>query len=524
VSNRSLPGPQRPPGARGLAREVLRRVEQSGAYASLALAAALDRAELSGADKALCTELVYGVLRHRLRLDRALGAYAPRGLGKLSPGALVALRVGAYQLLLLRVPAHAAVDDAVGAVNQVSGPEVSRFANAVLRKLAAEGEPPRTSTDVISELEEVHSMPRWLGKRLRHTLGDEECKLAAEAMNRPAPVTLRVSIDKLTREQLVDQLAAERPDASVVPSTWAPDAVLLRGGGAPEQLKAFVDGMCTVQDVAAQLVARMCGAEPGEVILDACSGVGGKSTHLAQLARGVHIDAADLSRRKLDLADDTARRLGLTINTIECDLAEIPPGKLRDGYDRVLLDAPCSGLGVLRRHPESKWRRKDEDVAELAALQKRMLDALVSHVRPGGLLVYSVCTFTEEEGTRQMQSFLARHPEFSVEPPVGIPCLDGKGYLRTWPHLHDADAFFAARLRKAGKGGRAPAGRASRREGAGKWPLGWDGAGRARFPEARRGAVESRGASAQRTVERTTGTLWGLLPSGEGFPPSFAEP
>jgi len=449
----------RPSGARDVAREVLRRVEQGGAYASLALDAALERRQLSPADKGLVTELVYGVLRHRTRVDRALAAHAPRGLAKISPGALVALRLGAYQLILSRVAAHAAVDDAVRAVTAVSGPQVGRFANAVLRKLSTDGEPaPPPATDIVATLEAVHSFPRWLGNRLVAAVGKAEAIAAACAMNRPPAVALRTSLDRLTRDQLAERVHRERPDAELVASPLTPEALLVRGGGAPETLAAFQDALCTVQDVAAQLVGRLAGAAPGEHILDACAGVGGKSTHLLQLARvaggEARVDAADLSRRKLDLGEDAARRLGLKgLRSFELDLSDAAAlaRVLAPAYDRVLLDAPCSGLGVLRRHPESKWRTSEKDVTELAALQARLLEAVSAHVRPGGVLVYSVCTFTDEEGPRQIDRFLAAHADFRLEPiAASEPYADARGFLRTWPHRHDADAFFAARLLRAG--------------------------------------------------------------------------
>ena len=437
-------GGARPVGARDVAREVLRRVEQGDAFASLALDGALARSKLSPADRGLVTELVYGVLRHRTRVDRALAAHAPRGLHKLSPGALVALRLGAYPLLLSRVPAHAAVDDAVRAVSAVSGPQVGRFANAVLRKLAQTGEPPLPPAgDVQSTLEQLHSMPRWLGNRLIAALGPVEALVAAEAMNRPPSVTLRASLDRTTRAALSERVHAERPDAELEASPLLPEALHVRGGGAPETLTAFQEQLCTVQDVAAQLVGRLAGAAPGEHILDACAGVGGKSTHLLQLARAAggeaRVDAADLSRRKLDLGEDAARRLGLTgLRAIELDLADAGARAraLAPSYHRVLLDAPCSGLGVLRRHPESKWRRGEADVAELARLQARLLDGVAAHVRAGGVLVYSVCTFTAEEGAAQVARFLDAHPDFARE---GEPFV-------SWPHRDDTDGFFAARL------------------------------------------------------------------------------
>jgi 16S rRNA (cytosine967-C5)-methyltransferase len=190
------------------------------------------------------------------------------------------------------------------------------------------------------------------------------------------------------------------------------------------------------------MVARLVDPRAGEHILDACAGVGGKSTHLAALAGDqARIDSADLSDRKLDLAVDLARRLGVTSTTsIRCDLTDAN-APLAATYDRVLLDAPCSGLGVLRRHPEAKWRRTPDDAVGLAALQAKMLVALAPRVRPGGVLVYSVCTYTDEEGPRQLDRFLATHPDFGAD---GEP-------LRTWPHRDDADGFFAVRLARVVK-------------------------------------------------------------------------
>jgi 16S rRNA (cytosine967-C5)-methyltransferase len=450
--------------ARDVARQVLRRVEQGEAYATLALGGALARAHLSPADRAFVTEVVYGVLRHRTRLDRALAACAPRGLAKLPAPAWVALRVAAYQLLAMRVPAHAAVDDAVRALKRVLGPRMGSFGNALLRRLATQGEPPPPD-DPRRRLEEWHSTPAWIAERLAARLGLDEAERAAEAMNRPAPLTLRASLHRTGRAELAERLAREvgpRPAPSPGPASpvesYLPEALSVGYIGAVDQLASFQEGLFTVQDAAAQLVGRMCGARPGERILDACAGVGGKSTHLAQLALllggPATIFAADLSRRKLDLLEDSARRLGLGgIQPVLCDVTD-PSAPLAPDYDRVLLDAPCSGLGVLRRHPEGKWRRRPEEVPALAALQARLLDALASRVRPGGVLVYSVCTFTDEEGPEQVRRFLAAHPDFAVTDPAAAvppdvrlaPFLGEDRAFRSWPHRHDADGFFAVRL------------------------------------------------------------------------------
>ena len=449
--------------AREVARRVVRRVDGEGAFLGLALAGELDRAALSPEDRGLATEIAYGVVRHRSRLDRALAAHAPRGLGKLSPAVRVALAAAAYQILFLdRVPAHAAVNDAVSAVRRVAGPRVGGFANGLLRALAAKGEPPLPDrSDVAAYLEVACSTPRWLVDELAAAAPPGELAEAGLALTAPAPLWIRLNPARTDPVALAALLAAERPGVAVEGTPLCEGAARVTGLGGPEASPSFQDGLWTVQDLGAQLVAHLVGPAPGARVLDACAGVGGKSLHLAQLAAAqgpgdIAIDAADLSPRKLDLLTDGARRLGVTsIRPVQSDLSR-PGAELAEAYDAVLLDAPCSGLGVLRRHPELKWRRGPGAAAEMAALQRSLLAALAPRVRPGGVLVYSVCTFTRAEGPDQLAAFLADRPEFSLEPPApggGVPdwgpLLAPDGTVRTWPHRHDADGFFAVRLRRA---------------------------------------------------------------------------
>jgi 16S rRNA (cytosine967-C5)-methyltransferase len=447
------------PSARSVARQVLARVAD-GAYASLALSGELDRSGLAVADRALATELCYGVLRLRGRLDRALEACAPRGLGRLDQRVRDTLRVAAFQILCLeRVPAHASVNDAVEEVKRLRGPRLAGFANALLRRLTQAGEPPAPDPDAdpLAFLVARESYPEWLARLYLAETGPAEGRPAealalAAAQNAAAPVWLRVNPARGGRAEALQAIAAERPDAELVASPLLPEALRLRGASSIAELGAFRGGLCTVQDLGAQVVGRLCGAAPGERILDACAGVGGKSTHLAELAGGgALIDAADLSARKLALLSEHARRLGAPgITPVEVDLTA-PGDRLAAAYDRVLLDAPCTGLGVLRRHPELKWRRQPGDAARLASLQAQLLKALAPRVRVGGVLVYSVCTVTIEEGAGQVARFLESHPGFRLDPPadpVLHPFLDAHGMVRTLPHRHDADGFVAARLRR----------------------------------------------------------------------------
>ncbi len=436
--------------ARELARRVLDRVDKGGAWATLTLDGELARSGLDERDRRLASELVYGVLRNRLRIDRALAAHAD--LTRTPPKVRTALRVAAYQLLFLdRVPPYAAVDDAVAAARAASGQKLAGFANAVLRKLSAAGEPalppgappgappgePPGDPRELARLEIEHSLPRWILDELaraRATIpGAPELAELAAAFGRPAPLVARVNRRRTTREALAELL--REAGAAAEPIEGVPSALRLDGIGDPARSPSFLAGTWTVQDAGAQQVGHVAAPRPGMRILDACAGVGGKSTHLAELADdAAAIDAADQSRTKLGLLEETARRLGLAgIRAHACDLLD-PAAPLGAGYDLVVLDAPCSGLGVLRRHPDAKWRLTPDAVPRLAALQVRLLDAVVPRLGPGGALVYAVCTFTLAEGPAQIAALIER----------ARPRLRLVSETRTWPP--DADAFYIARL------------------------------------------------------------------------------
>lgn len=451
-------------GARDVARRVLDRVERGGAWATPTLDGELARAGLDDRDRRLASELVYGVLRHRTRIDRALAAHAD--LKKTPPRVLIALRLAAYQLLFLdRVPAYAAVDDAVAAAREASGAKLGGFVNAVLRKLGQAKEPalpPRGK----ERIEVEASLPGWIVDELAKAVAasptagwasasassvsapdnafapDGELARRAVAFAQSAPLVGRANTRKTTRTALIEELAAAGVTATAIdidvgPSagTSTPAAFVLEGLGDPARNTSFMAGRWTVQDTGAQLVAQLATPRVGQRILDACAGVGGKSTHLAELTDDkAAIDAADLNATKLNLLAETAERLGLTsIRRLTCDLLD-PKAPLAAAYDLIILDAPCSGLGVLRRHPDAKWRVKPADVPRLADLQRQLLDAVVPRLAPGGVFVYSVCTFTRAEGPDQAAAFAARH---------GLRLV---AEHRSWPP--EADAFYVARLER----------------------------------------------------------------------------
>ena len=437
-------------GAREVARRVLDRVHKDKAWATPALDGELARAGLADRDRRLASELVYGVLRHRTRIDRALAAHAD--LKKTPPRVVTALRLAAYQLLFLdRIPGYAAIDDAVNAARVAGGPKLGGFANAVLRKLSTSGEP-SIQEQGLDRIVVEHSLPRWILDELAPAADDSVPALTAApqpqpqptprltpselaaAFAQPAPIIARANVRRTTREALAAEL--EKTGVTTTPIASAPAALRLEGLGDPSRNDSFNAGRWTVQDTGAQLVALAARPLATRKILDACAGVGGKSTHLAELTDDeATIDAADLSKTKLGLLAETAERLGLaSIRRHVCDLLD-PAAPLARDYDLIVLDAPCSGLGVLRRHPDAKWRLTASDVPRLADLQRQLLDAVVPRLAPGGTLVYSVCTFTRAEGPEQIRALVAR---------TGLRLVEEH---RTWPP--DADAFYLARLERS---------------------------------------------------------------------------
>lgn len=435
---------------RTIALAVLRRVEKEAAFANLALDAELSAAgRIDPRDAALATELTYGVLRRRSSLDRALEPLVKGGLDALESSVRDLLRLGAYQLLHTRIPPHAAVGETVDAAKAVGLSRASGLANAVLRRLAREGAPPPPDreADPVGWIEWQGSLPRWMAEALLQRLDREEAFAFAEAIDRPAPVTVRVNRRLGDRDSLRAILEEEAPGARISETTLSPDGLIVEGAGSLTRLPSFQSGRFSLQDEAAQLVALLAGPVEGMRILDACAAPGGKSCHLAEMG-AASVVSLDIHPRKARRIADEAKRLGLdNVHPAPGD-ASAPLPEIASGlFDRVLVDAPCSALGTLRRHPELRYRRTAEDVERMADTQRRILDNVASSVRPGGILVYAVCTWFAEEGPEQIRAFLSRHPEFQEAPLEPAPPWAYGGWeLTTWPHHGGLDAFYAARL------------------------------------------------------------------------------
>lgn len=429
-----------------LAAQVLERVEKDGAYSHIALSHALDTSELDERDRALATELVYGTLTWRRPIDTVLARFVSRRLDKVDLPTLIALRLAAYQLLYLdRIPAHAAVNEAVDYVKSRRNRGAAGFANGALRAMLRRKEKwdPLSGIDPdaspVTYLGTKHSLPDWIARRLLEIHGDRADEVAAGFNLRP-PLYFR-------------SLGAENLPEDLTPVPEVPGAY--RSSGMTAEIEAaLADHQIVIQDLGSQLIGHFSAPQKATRILDACAGLGGKTLHLAELSEtSTTVLAVEPQPSKLDLLQQTidTSPLQLDIATFLGELADLPTD-LGD-FDLILLDAPCTGLGVIRRHPETRWRRHPRDIHSLSRLQAKLLTQATRHLRPGGLLVYSVCTFTTEEGPQQIGQFLAENPAFTREAPPTDDHIAWENYvndtdeLSLFPAPHDTDAFFAARLR-----------------------------------------------------------------------------
>lgn len=441
--------------ARRLAGEILLKVDNRKAYADVLLDQALRSAELSPSDRALLTELTYGTLRWRGAIDARLSRHLRRPLAETEPRIRNLLRLTCYQLVYLdRIPPYAAVNEAVESAKSYGGRKAAGFVNGVLRSFLREEQigGAISGADSVAALAFQHSHPEWLVRRWLGEFGAKESAALMRANNERAPLALRVNSLKCGRDQLLHRLSENGIEAKTAP--LSPHGVLLPPAGAVENLPGFAAGLFQVQGEASQLVVQLLAPRPGERILDACAAPGGKSTYIAELQRDQGaIIAVDLSARGIDRIRENAGRLGLqSIQAVHAD-ASAAGDFGNASYDRILVDAPCSGLGTLRGHPEIKWHRDERDIRRLSALQRKILDRVAGYLKPGGVLVYSTCTLTTDENERNVEAFLAARREFELQEAAGyLPSqarhmTRGK-YFQALPQRDNTDGFFAARLRK----------------------------------------------------------------------------
>ncbi|HVG30008.1 MAG TPA: 16S rRNA (cytosine(967)-C(5))-methyltransferase RsmB [Pyrinomonadaceae bacterium] len=438
--------------ARGAAFEVLRRVEEESAFASVLLAHMT--AALSQQDRALCYELTLGALRWQLWLDTAISHFAGRGAGTLDAPVRRALRLGLYQLrFLTRVPASAAVNESVNLAHAHGMRAAAGLVNAVLRRATREPDfdPAGLARDELERVAVATSHPAWLVARWAAEFGAAEAELIARANNRTPPVAFRVNALRAGGRDVIARLrgaGVEVEESKIARGAWR---VVAGTGG--EALRALAsDGIVYTQDEASQLVGLAVGARAGESVLDVCAAPGSKATQIAaQAGAPALVVACDVYEHRLRTVVESARRQSVEnvlAVALDAEGAALP---FSDGsFDRVLVDAPCTGTGTLRHNPEIRWRITPADVVDLSARQRRILATAARAVRPGGRLVYSTCSLEREEDEAVVESFLAAHPEFrqaGVDAPAGL--LTAAGAARTFPHRDDADGFFVAALERA---------------------------------------------------------------------------
>jgi 16S rRNA (cytosine967-C5)-methyltransferase len=425
------------PSARAVALEVVRRVADEGAYSSLLLPSALRRSGLDERDRALATELAYGTLRRIPEIDAAIGTHAARPLTRMTPGARAALRLGAYQLLHTRIPAHAAVGETVGIVV----PREQGFVNAILRRLAKQPPSPVSGSDDRA-LSLRSGMAAWAVAELRRILPAAEVEGAALAFGERGPLTLRVNSCRAGVDRVMDAFR----EAGLAPKlgTVHPESVLLRGGD-PTLLPGWDEGWFAVQDQASAFVVETLAPEPGDRVFDACAAPGGKAAFAAcRVGPDGVVVAGDVRPERAVLIRSSLTRLHVRAQVL---LHDATRPAVRGPFDRVLIDAPCTGIGSARRRPELLWRSRRAELSRLARLQVEIVASTADLLRPGGRLVYSVCTFPRAETDAACDAIARRRADLV---PVETPGPDGDAPRhRLWPHRHGTDAMFVAAFEKA---------------------------------------------------------------------------
>ncbi len=438
---------------------ILNRVD-SGAWADQLLRRHLTADRFDARDRGFITELVFGVLRHRMLLDHYLAQLSDRPLQRLDHAVLNALRMGAYQILNLRVPAYAACDRTVRSVQEVGLGRAKGFVNAVLRSLVRQKDqlqlPPRDK-DPIRWLAVKESHPEWIVREWVQRFGWEQTEKLCAANNAPPEVSLRANQLKNTREELADRL--KKQGICVRPSPLTPDGLLYRNGGLPGDLEAFQKGMLSIQSQSSQLAVQVCPVKKEDRILDLCAGRGGKTTYLAEkMGDAGEVVAVDRHRGKLDQLVQECDRLGIeSVRTRCADATSLTPEDV-GLFDLVLVDAPCSTTGNFGRRPDARWRKSPRLADRLSELQDQLLRAAAQLVKPGGFLVYCTCSLLVQENEQVVKRFATGHGDFTgddfgadltsrisadTEHPYRVTLL---------PHLHGTDGFFMARYRRRARG------------------------------------------------------------------------
>ena len=445
---------------RGLALAVLNRLSRRPAFSDQYLDDVFRRnPHLDQRDRAFISHMVQGVLRWRLRLDWIIEQSADFPIKKIIPPVLNILRLAIYQIFFLdRVPESAAVNEATEQSKAHGARHLVSFVNGILRSICRQKDKipfPDQESERVHYLSIFHSYPVWLIKKWISELGMEFTEGLLMAGNRLPVLTIRTNALRLDRSELIRHLAEEGIKGS--PASFSPEGIFIEGfKGRVDEVSSFRQGLFQVQDEAAQITSHLMAARPGETILDICAGLGGKTTHLAALTgdRG-RVLALDMSHRRLISLCRNSGRLGIgNITSFVADASRSLSSLFRSRFDRIMVDAPCSGLGVISRRPDGKWNRDETDILRLALLQKSIMNEAASILQSGGRMLYVTCTISREENEGVVENCLEGNRDLILEnmkdhvPEWGLDLVDNQGFFKTYPHIHHMDGFFGALFTK----------------------------------------------------------------------------
>lgn len=447
--------------AREAALCILHAVAAEEAYANIEMAKFLAAASCSRQDAALLNQLVYGVLQRQAALDYLLAKLCTKPLAKLPLWILLILRLSLFQLVYMdKIPASAAVNEGVKLAKKYGHAGTAGLVNGVLRSYLRRSEElslPTREQNLEDYLSITLSHPRWLVRYLLREYDADAVEQYCLYNNQAKPLSLRTNTLQMQREALAEALRMEGFDPQ--PGFFAPEALRLPQASMLFTTQLFQDGAFQVQEESSMLAAHALGAQADSRVLDLCAAPGGKTTHIAQLTKdAAEIHAFDIHPHKVALIEQNCRRLGIhSVQALAADGRNLGPAH-RQWADYLLLDAPCSGLGVLAGRPDLRWRKQKADISKLAALSAELLAAAADYLRPGGVLLFSTCTITREENQQAVARFLAARPDFSLQAFPQVPAFTGfdasdtadmaQGFLQILPHKHHLDGFFMARLRK----------------------------------------------------------------------------
>lgn len=430
---------------REIALKVLYKIDKEQAYSNIVLNEEIkqNRRKLNEKDIGLISEIVYGVTTWRLTLDEIIKKHSKIKLKKISPWILNVLRMGIYQVIFLdKIPKSAAVNESVNLAKRYGHSYSSNFVNAILRKIEKNDyEEFFEINDDIEKISKTTSMPEWIIKELLKNNNIEKVKQICRNSNLKPQITIRVNTLKTTKKDLTKKLEEQNIQYREInmKESLSEDFLILNKLKNIEDLDLFRTGYFTIQDISAGLTAKILNPQPGELVLDACSAPGGKTTYMAELMKNKgNIEAWDIYKHRTKLVEQNAKRLGIEIIKTQVKDASIYDENLNEKFDKILLDVPCLGIGVIKRKPDIKWQRKIEDIEEITKIQKKILSNCSKYLRKGGVLVYSTCSILKEENEKVISEFLTENKNFKI---------DENGIINILPN-EEKDGFFICRLHK----------------------------------------------------------------------------